>query len=660
MQYLFALLVLTCISFAVHKKLKLVPTTAFLFTMFSGVCITFIGGVLNLLFLSTFVFYALGILSFCVVLFVDKKELSKAYFKTYFTLPSVLSISAILVFWVIYFIQKPLFSYWDEYSFWGSAAKIATQSDMFPMIYEYIYIWNEAITAGSTALVYVMHFFGNTFNDYGHYFAYTVMMIASFGALTEYLQSKFTAKFLTPIIFVFSILLPFLQNNHSIDADYYSISFAYGTSMPDFLLVTYMIAAVVMYLSSPKIPYFFVAIFVLSTTKDVGVIFAALSLCIIICFMFFIKQKDKTSMFKKITLVILAAIISAVPFLFWHFHVITTYNPVYFLEYTTPDFTVPSDLQTDETLYTIPTENNVIIPPEQTGTLIHQVFFEEYRNSAQNAVYNDMWMQFSNSSTAVQIPDRYLVVLLFATGMICSLIIDKKYRLALILANIGLPTGYFLYCSVLSIFIANFNDGMVEYPRYSLTYYWFWIYFVYAVFVVAMAKYKKHIPIYALTLLIFCVVYARGTDYTVISAPDNHHSIATEYKLELEKYQDVFAQADNIFMVAPRFDDYHYMLGLHNAIPAPVNADIKGTTFNFSKNFSNKEYLTSETLPHYIIATDEEFLQIVFETFDYILILHPQEEFVSSYGEYFDTEPEKFTLYKVNKDATIPFESVTQ
>ncbi len=654
MQYLIALLVLNCISFAMHKKLKLNPTTSFLVTIFTGVALAFVGGVFNFLFLGTAAFYTVGLLCFFAVLFIDRKCLSLSYLKTYFTLPNVLSISAMLMFFVIYVIQNPLFSYWDEYSFWGTAAKIAIETDNFAPIYKFNFLWNEYVIAGSTALVYLLHFFGNTFNDYGHYFAYTVMTISSFATVAEYIQDKTKVKFITPLTFLLLFLLPFLQNNHSIDADYYSISYAYGTSMVDFLLVTYMVSAVVTYLSSPKIPYFIMPLFVLAASKDVGIFFALLSICVIACFAIFIKHNNKKMYVIKVVILIIAAVTAYSTNILWVHHLHINDNDA---SQETPYFS-PWHLEYQREVSVAQNSTIEIIPAEKDGNLLLQIVSPEYRTSAQNAVLNDIWAQFNNSSTAVQIPDKYLVIILIVVGLICSFIIDKKYRLALILANLGLPIGYFLYCSAISLFIANFNDGMVEYPRYSLTYYWFWIYFVCSLLIIACVTIKKYLPIYLLLLIVVSAVYVRGVDYTVVSAPDNPHNIATEYKLELEKYQEIFNTAEHIFMVAPRFDDYKYMLGLHNAIPAPVNADINRVTFDFSMNFSNKEFLTDETLKYFIVANDEEFLQIIFETFDYILILHPQEEFVNSYGEFFDKEPTEFALYKINQSSTVPFESV--
>ncbi len=660
MSYFLAFILFQITGFTIYKKAKLSPMSSFISGIFFATIVTYIFGIFNLLYIGRLLFF----IAILIVLLYDfYKNHKNNYFyeiKSYFNIFNIMNSIACLLFLAIYIIQNPLFSYWDEYSFWGFSAKVAVEFNSLLSSFDYVYYYNEAIIAGSSVLTYVFNIFSTSFNDYSLLFSYTTVTLSTFALASEFIVSKINKenKFIAPILFLMLSLTPFLQTFGSPSADYQSIHYAYSTSLVDFFISILAFNSVLLYFSNRRKPIYIISLLVLTLIKSVGIFFAILCLCVIACFEIFIKSKSKKIFFKKISNILIA--VFAIYFIY-------TSWPAYLSREVNDSFDSPVNLITQQTLEyqknadfneAQSEHNEENTPALKEGNIIQKVISSEYRTSEQNNVINSMFSQFLTSKNTFYIKDSIIFTALTFLGFASIFFINKQFKFPLFLANLGVSVGFVVYLLAISLFIANFNDGMVEYPRYSSSYYWLWIYFAITLISLLLINFKKISAIYLLTLLFAFNLYILKFEHTVISSPENRYSVPLETKNESERYTNIFNENPRILLISDRFFDYKLMLDTYYTIPALTNVDIFNSGFDFSMSFSNKEFLTDDNEPYFIIVSDEEFLNIAFQNFDYIYITHNQYEFIESFSEYFNSEIIPYSLFEVNEGSKIPFEVV--
>ncbi len=660
MSCLLAFVLFQITGFTIYRTAKLTPMSSFLSGIFFATVVTYIFGIFNLLYFGRLIFFVAVFIFLFYDIYINRKANYFSYIKSYFNIFNIMNCIACILFLFIYIIQNPLFSYWDEYSFWGFSAKVAAEFHYLLPSFDFIYHYNEGIIAGSSVLSYVFSIFAPSFNDYTLLFSYTTIVISTFAMATEFiiLKTQKSNMYLSPVLFLLFCVTPFLQTYNTPTADFNSIHYAYSTSLVDFLIAIIAFSAVIIYFSNKEKPIYIISLLVLTLIKDVGIFFAILCMCIIVCFELFSGRKDRKSYVKKAANILLAVFAIFLIYTSWPSYLNREINDV---------FSSPVDLVTVESLeYQKSSELAIaqsqpreeIIPAAKEGNLVQQIISDDYRNSMQNDVISSMLSQFLTSKNTFYINDMIVYTMLVLLGFIGVFFINKQYKLALFIANIGVSIGLIVYLLAISLFIANFNDGMVEYPRYSISYYWLWIYLVITLISILLVIYKKNVVIYIMTLLFSFNLYNIGLEHTVISSPDNRYETAIMVKNESDKYNDVFNENPRVLLVSDRFNDYKLMVDTYYTIPSLVNTDTLNSGFDFTMNFSNIEFLDDTTLPYFIVVTDEEFLNIAFQNFDYIYITHKQSEFVESFKDYFNSDIAPYSLFKVNENSAIPFEVV--
>ncbi len=663
MLYFLPVILISLSGYFLHRKLKVTPMSAFVITLCTGVLLVWGFGALGFLYVGGALFYAYCAVTFLLQTYFDiKKGVFFTHIKVYYNFANILFCVAAFLFLLIYTVQTPLLHYWDEYSFWGTASRHAYTAGYFSFVQNFGLNSFSGLPAGSTSLSFLFAIFGAQYNDYVQYFAYTVLTLACFALVAEFVCKKAKRPFTELSVFLFFVLSAFFQSYHLAENDYSSISYAFGTAMVDFLLAIYGVSIVVLYLSNKraKAKYLYILpALAVSLTKDVGIIFAVLAICIIACFELFSRSNKKKMYARKICATAVSLILCLGLYLF-SMQISTNY-----LKSTQPQSEVTVTLETLEHTQFLnqqseDTANNTAeeqVLQEQSG-FITSLFVPSTRTARHTEVLNDISLQFLISRTMFFVRDFVFVAFLLILSIVNIILASKKYRLALILASVGTVLGALLYIMSVSYFIAGFSDGMVEYPRYMMSYYWLWFYLSIALFFMNIIERHRQSAILLLNVILTVAILFIGLDKTVVSAPQNYYVDALNAKQSVEKYSDILQTSPRVLMIANKENDYFYNINRHRLLPAYINVDLNNTGIDFSAGFSEKEYLTDENAELFVYATDEEFLQLAYENFDYIYITYKQYEFVQSYEEHFKTPLKVDTLYRVAKDDNIYFEEV--
>ncbi len=672
-------------GFFLHRKLNASSMSSFVITICFGALFVWVFALFNVIYVGVTLFYGACFLLGMWQVFSDFKKHNLHKFANYFNVSTILFLISCFLFLVIYVVQNPLYHYWDEYSFWGTAARQTRLTGSLPIVENFGLNDFGILPTGAATLTFLFSAFSKGYNDYVLYFAYTVVTLALFALSAEFAAKKAAKPFADVAVFLFFVVAAFFQTYHAPTLDFNNTSYAYGTAMVDFLLAIYVVLAVLVYISNKGtwLRYTYILPALLACiTKDVGIVFAMLATCVIACFELFIKQpatSEKTGKIKGAIKLAIKVILILVSFIIYfsinsftakmnymytenekdnvpHAHISVTAQSLEYYqkqeqEQEQEEIETPTETPVDEQVLTTDAQ-----PTPFWLNIIMGVFSPNYRTPRQNEVINDMYNQFTTQETTFHLVDTIMVAILLVTGFICSFFYSKKYRTALLIANIGVSVGALLYIFAISYFIAGFADGMVEYSRYMTTYYWFWMCLVLTLAFKFAAEKNKTIFIVALSVGLTAWLFVIGLDRTVINSPDNHYAAAHEAKTTVSVYEEQLSASPRVLMIADRKNDYNYNLYRHNLLPSYINVDLHNTGIDFSAGFSNEEHAEMHGNV-FTIVTDEEFLTIASENFDYVFIAHGQDEFVLSFSEYFTSPIEQGKLYAVkNNDNEIYFE----
>ncbi len=675
MIYVLPVFIMCFTGYFLHRKLHTTPMSSFACVLSGGVLFVWFFAAFDLIVIGIALFYALCVILAICQIYLDTKSGKFHLLTQYFNISVILFLIACLIFSAIYAFQSPLFSYWDEYSYWGTAARQTHLTGSLPPVENFGLNTFSNLPTGSAVLGYLFSVFSSEYNDFSLYFSYIVVALAFFALVTEFSCKKAKNPFIQLSVFLFFVVSAFFQTYHIATPDHTFVSYVFGTAMVDFLLSIYLALSVILYLSNKDLSvkyFYFLPALLACITKDVGILFAILATCVIFCFEIFTSFKSIKVIIKRTLLFLLSFVLY---FSIYYFAAdIHTLHVSGNLPHQNISITANNleQFQLDEIDEKESVNNADDIGaqevvdahvPASTSSLwlniMLSVFSSDYRNAGQNEVISAMFSQFKEESTTFYINDTLLCAILIFSGAIFTFLVPKKYRTSLLMANIGVAVGAVLYVIAISFFIANFNDGMVEYTRYMTTYYWFWIYLVTALAFKVAIGFGRPYFITLLSILLTVFVFYIDLDETVINSPENNYAQAAEAKRDVDIYNDVLSSSPRILMIADRNNDYNYNLYRHRLLPAYVNVDMYNTGIDFSIGFVEKEYAGDENSTVFTIANDEEFLQIVTENFDYIFIAYPHIEFIQSYGEHFVNPLQQGKLYEVvNIDNTIYFEEV--
>ena len=216
---------------------------------FTAVCTAIIWftffGMFGLLPLGGWLFYlgAVGGIGFLICRHgLQKKAFPKIGFGFgFFVLGSLLIIGLL---WA----KNPLFLYWDEFSFWGTAGKVVKLADELYTTAEVGWRGVSTQKPGLIVLAYFFQFFGDGFVEWQTYAAYDVFMLAGLAAVLVAFEKRKHWDMALPMAFVL-FMVPFVFR-HGIPPT--MISNVYMDSTAELPLATTFGAILVCYYGAEK------------------------------------------------------------------------------------------------------------------------------------------------------------------------------------------------------------------------------------------------------------------------------------------------------------------------------------------------------------------------------------------------------------------------
>lgn len=583
--------------------------------------------------------------------------------------------AAATVFAVIFTLQKPLCYYWDEYSFWSVSAK-------YVKYYGQFYNRQPDLTFSTlppmnSVLGYFFMYFSRDFADYKLLLAYAFLMLAVFAMTAAWLHKKTQNLPLAVGAFAVLVFSPFWETYHAPAEDYSSLSYAYGTTMVDFLIAVVFLGCAVSYLESGHALLTLPPLVYLSLMKNTSVFFALQAAALITFFAVFASGKKplKKALSVALTLVLTMAVVGT-SYLSWFWclakttpestaRIFTLTEPAGEREIMrAPAAEAAPDAQPETEMAETPPQEQAEEPAElqqdaekADGGFL-SIFVASRRSQRHKQVLETMRQEFATAKITAFVPDRFLVVLLLVLGLLCAALC-KQYRLPLVLLAVALAAGALVYNLTISYFIADFNDGMVEYPRYMTSYYWLWLYMVFLVAVPILHAARPaaaQLAVAALACFGLTTVLNTGLSYTVFAAPQNAYAQELAAEETAEKYRAYLTKDTRVYVPLRDQDTWSYFLYKQRLLPALADVDTLHSGVDFTISFRDHIDPDSERT-YYNVADLTTFTEVMRTYFDYVLIVDPDPEFVQTYNSLFAGGIRGGVLYKITGE-DVPLQEV--
>ncbi len=192
-------------AFFLHVKFKIKAALTPIISLTSIICFVIIFSLFKLLFVGVVLAYIITICLFIYIKIKNRKELLQ-HSKNFFNTGVILFITASMLMLVFLAIKEPLYSQWDEFSFWGTSQKLLSINDQLYTFYDSSLIGNTTPpTLG--VLNYFFCAFNTNFIEWVSFFAYDVMLFAVCASFTVVFKKD---KWYGSIaMFLLGFLLPF-------------------------------------------------------------------------------------------------------------------------------------------------------------------------------------------------------------------------------------------------------------------------------------------------------------------------------------------------------------------------------------------------------------------------------------------------------------------
>lgn len=223
----------------------------------------------NLLVPAGILWYVLCALAFAWVLIKEKKAILG-----YLSPGLLLFLGASLFMLAALAVTKPLLTQWDEFTFWGTAAKATVSTNQLYTIAQSNLI-ARTYPPGLIVFNYAMQFFGTSFVEYKLMVSLCIVYFAAFAAAAAMLDKKRPAAIL---ILTCMVLLPLFFESGTAQGD---VSRAYLTCYSDPALAAVFGGGLALYFGSNKKDAWLgwllaVVLAALTNIKDIGLALAAL------------------------------------------------------------------------------------------------------------------------------------------------------------------------------------------------------------------------------------------------------------------------------------------------------------------------------------------------------------------------------------------------
>lgn len=274
------------------------------------------------------------------------------------------------------------------------------------------------------------------------------------------------------------------------------------------------------------------------------------------------------------------------------------------------------------------------------------------------SVLDEMYQNIQTNKGTFFGKDQYLILGLVLLGLVAFFGCEKKDRWNVLFIGLGLTAGCFIFCRVVTYEIYLFTNGMVEYSRYMMSYYFIWMFMAFLLVMMSphLNQLIKQLILCGVLVVTLGNIAKMGLDYTVIAAPQNAYAKSMRIEQDLEPVKKVLKDGDSVYLVYKDQDGETFFRYQHYFLPNNAGIDTKNTWFDFSINFREEIDYTSDR-QYYLVATPEKFTEAMQYYFDYIYVIEADPEFEDSYGQLFSDGLTNRNLYKVT-DGAIPMQEV--
>ena len=564
---------------------------------------------------------------------------------------------ACTVFVVIFSVVKPGIYYWDEFNLWAPTAKAVKLFDRLYSIGINPTTADRNYPPGNAILNYFFSFFDGQFREYVLLLSYAFLFIACFSVAASAVYKLTNNLAVSMGSWLIFMLSPFMAAYHSHSVRYDSLSYAYGTTMVDFNLAVVFLGAMALYFANKNKKWYLLPMMFLLTVKKNGIFLALLGFCVISCFELF-TFKEKAWKFRKAFInMALALIIPVIAYATWFMHLDAFEMDRQKSQFDLKDRTVFT-VQQAKTIQEEPKEEKRRVKSGETS--LKAIFISSLRTERYNEILGEMKWYFLNNKETIFTTDIVLIGILFVLGTIAALCREKEKKMAVFFVSVGLTAGCFVYNIVIAYQMQFYNDMMVEYPRYMVSYYFGWIYVVLLLFMTAPGVkdvYRQSMMTLIIGITLFDV-YKAGLDYTVFNAPENAYVWGREVTQATEFANSVLKKEDRVYLLYKDQDTLPYIRYRYNLLPAYAGFDTQNTGIDFSINF--RERLDPESdRQYYLIASPEKFTDVMRHYFDYIYVIEADVEFADSYSSLFSDGITPDTLYVIT-EGDVPMQAVTK
>ncbi len=654
MELLLSMVPLHLAAAILKRKTGINSSAAYLTALMAAVMFMYFGGLINMLLPATVLCMVIPVTTVAFMAFREGTWEIKNILKEYFDVFVALNIAFCIGITIIYLTQQPRFYYWDEFTFWGISTKLTKTFNRLysiPPVYMALY----RLPCGNRVMNYLFSFFASDFSDWHLMASYSYMFFAVFSAAASLVKQKTNNKALSFITYFVLVLMPFMSIFHHPSPDYSSLSYAYGTGMVDFNIAVIFLGVVTVYLASTDKKLYLLPLMYITTVKNTSIFFSLLAAAVVLCIMLFDKEARPSKTTGIIKNIIIILVVPAVVYFSWNVHLDFYSTPAGQGKYDIRPQAVRHTVQEDTPMAEQEPKEEQNNIADNSGANILSIFVPSMRTPRYRQVLADMKNLFETQAITMLGKDRLLVVILFITGIITALTASKGKKLSVLLTNIGLGTGAWVYCVVISYFISAFTDGMVEYPRYMTSYYFSWFAVTILLFAInCKSKVRPKLALTAVMLITMRNIYRMDISHTVFAAPDNAYKKQMTIEEELKDIKNVVNKNDRIYLLLPDQDTEGYLYYGYTFLPAVANRDTKKTGIDFTISF-REEIDWSSDRTYYNVASPQTFGNIMQDYFDYVYVISPDEEVVQSYGGLFSDGMEKGGFYKVT-DGQIPMQ----
>lgn len=572
-------------------------------------------GTLNLLVPAIYLVLAFAVFSLVYVFILKRKDL-KANLLSFLSPGMVFFIASSIFFFFALQKENAAFSVWDEFSFWGTAAKNVFAHRQLYTLFESSMI-NISYPPVLPVFSFFMQFFGGAFSEYMVYVAYAVIEMAVVTILFSRIRWKNPVAIVVVAFFALAGIYSFWWGFEGL--------IAYCTSYADYILGFVFAAPLLIYFSSDDkslIKYLGVllGLMLLPLTKDIGFAFGLIASVVIAADMVLANNYPSERVFKSenkwLRLVYPAALFIAViaSYFIWTLH-----------------FNAVTELSRVEVSYSYSIFDMLRGKDDYFNQIIHKMF--TVTSTKQLVTFGTI---------------NVMLVVFFIVPIIVSLFTKSKRQiLRTLLFSFLMLCGFLLYSVFQSylytaIFVHTESHDLISYTRYMSSYAigWFFIMTGVCLFDITKPFFKRlslslGVAVCAVLLsahFYFCNVHPDQYVFTsekVICGPNEMRRRMSDIT---NKFDGYLTSDDKIYFIAQNSDGGEWFIFNYQAQPAYTVKTLGGG------NFVSLDTPKEDMVGTYNVYADKKiFTDYIREQgIDYVYIFVLDDYFISEFSDMFE------------------------